>query len=92
MWRRNPLLGKNRPWSLGRGPAATPKAPGKAPGVTLAGQTSEVPRLQLENELLKRKVKLLEDQAADRDAQLAGVRRERQQADELLKERDSQLL
>ena len=46
-------------------------------------------RVQSENELLKGKVKLLEDQVADRDAQLVGVRCERQRADELLKERDS---
>ena len=32
---------------------------------------------------------LLEDQVAERDAQLVAVRRERQRADELLKERDS---
>ena len=69
-----------------------PKAPGKAPGVTPAGQTSELLRLQSQNELLKGKVKLLSDQVADRDAQLDGVRRERQRADELPKERDSQLL
>ena len=35
---------------------------------------------------------LLEDQVAERDAQLVAVRRERLRADELLKERDSQLL
>ena len=68
------------------------KAPGKVPGVTPAGRTSELLRLQSENELLKGKVALLEDQVAERDAQLVAVRRERQRADELLKERDSQLL
>ena len=62
------------------------------PGVTPAGQTSELLRLQSENELLKGKGKLFEDQVADRDAQLVDVCRERQPADELLKERDSQLL
>ena len=69
-----------------------PKAPGRVPGVTPAGQTSEVVRLQLENELLKGKVALLEDEVAERDAQLVAVCRERQRADELLKERDSQLM
>ena len=61
-------------------------------GVTPAGQTSELLRLQSENELLKGKVRQLEEQVADRDVQLVAVRRERQRADELLKERDSQLL
>ena len=37
-------------------------------------------------------MKVLEEQVADRDAQLVGVCRERQRADELPKERDSQLL
>ena len=69
-----------------------PKAPGKVPGVTPAGQTSELLRLQLENELLKGKVALLEDQVAEREAQLVTVCRERQRADELLMQRDSQLL
>ena len=93
MWHRNPLVERNRPWSLGRGPvAAPPWRREKAPSVTPARQTSELLRLQSGNELLKGKVKLLEDQVADRDAQLAGVRRERQWADELPKERDSQLL
>ena len=48
--------------------------------------------VQSENELLKGKVALLEDQVAERDAQLVAVPRERQRADKLLKERDSQLL
>ena len=73
----------------------SPKAPGKevrAQGVTPAGQTSELLRLQSDNELLKGKVKLLEDQVAARDAQLGPVHRERQRGDKLLKERNSQLL
>ena len=69
-----------------------PKASGKVPGVTPAGQASELLRLQSGNELLKGKVALLGDQVAERDAQLVAVGRERQRADELLKERDSQLL
>ena len=69
-----------------------PKAPGKVPGVTLAGQTSELLQLQSHNELLKGKVALLEDQVAAHDTQHVAVRRKRQRADELLKERDSQLL
>ena len=43
-----------------------PEAPGKLPGDIAAGQTSELLRLQSENELLKGKMKLLEDQVADR--------------------------
>ena len=62
------------------------------PDVTPAGQTSELLRLQSENELPKGRVKLLADQEADSDAQLVGVRRERQRADEVVTERDSQLL
>ena len=90
MWLRNPLLKINLPWSLGRGPAAAPpKAPGKVPRVTPTGQTSELLRLQSENELLKGKVALQAYQVAEHDAQLVVVRRERQRADELLKERDS---
>ena len=69
-----------------------PKVPGKVPGVSAAGQTSELVRLRWENELLKGKVGLLEDQVAEQDTQLAAVRGERQRADALLKERDSQLL
>ena len=69
-----------------------PKVPGKVPGVSPAGQTSELVRVRSENELLKGKVALLEDQVAERDTQLAAVRGERQRADALLKERDSQLL
>ena len=42
-----------------------PKVPGKVPGVTPAGQTSEVLCLRSENELLKGRVALLEDQVAD---------------------------
>ena len=57
MWFENPLLEKDLPWS-----------PGKVPGVTPAGQTSEVLRLRSENEFLKGKVALLEDQVAERDA------------------------
>ena len=38
-----------------------PKVPGKVPGVTPAGQTSELLRLRSENELLKGKVAMLED-------------------------------
>ena len=68
-----------------------PKAPGKVPGVTPAGQTSELLRLQSDNELLKGMVALLQDQVAERNAQLVAVCRDRQRADELLKERDSQL-
>ena len=71
-----------------------PNATGKevrAQGVTPAGQTSELLRLQSDNESLKGKVKVLEDQVADPDAQLAAVRRERQRADKLLKERDNKL-
>ena len=45
-----------------------PKAPGKAPGVTPVGQTSELLRLLSENELPKGRVQLLEDEVADRDA------------------------
>ena len=66
-----------------------PKAPRKVPGVTPAGQTSELLQLQLENELLNGKVRLLEEQVADRDAQLIALRRERRWADEVPKERDS---
>ena len=69
-----------------------PKVPGKVPAVTPAGQTSELLRSWSENELLKGKVALLEDQVAERDAQLVAVRGERQRADALLKERDSELL
>ena len=61
-------------------------------GVSPAGQTSELLRVRSENELLKGKVALLEDQVAERDTQLAAVRGGRQRADALLKERDSQLL
>ena len=78
------------PGQRSRGPP--PKAPQNVPGVTPTGQTSELLRLQSENELLKGKVKQLEDQVVYRDAQLVGVRCERQRTDELLKERDSQLL
>ena len=74
------------PWKRSRG--RPPKAPGKVPGVTPAGQTSELVRLQLENELRKGKVALLEDKVAERDAQLVAVRRERQGVDELRKERE----
>ena len=90
MWRRKPLFEKNLPPSLGKGRAAAPpKAPGKAPGVTPARQTSKLLRLQSENELLKGKVRLLEEQVSDGDAQLVAVHREREKADALLKERDS---
>ena len=57
-----------------------------------AWETAELLRLHSENELLRGQVKLLEDQVADRDAQLAAVRRDRKRADELPKQRDSQLL
>ena len=57
-----------------------------------AGQTSELVRLRSDNELLKWKVGLLEDQVAERDTQRAAVRGERQRADAMLKERDAQLL
>ena len=90
---RNHVLEKHLPWCLSRGPAAAPpKVPGKVSGVTPARQTSELLRLRSEKELLKGKVALLEDQVAERDAQLVAVRGERQRADELLKERDNQLL
>ena len=69
-----------------------PKVPGKVPGVSPAGQLSELVRLRSENELLKGKVALLEDQVREREAQLAVVRGERQRADALLKEEDGQLL
>ena len=69
-----------------------PKVPGKVPGVSPAGQTSEVVRVRSENELLEGKVVLLEDQVAEQDTQLADLHGERQRADALLKERDSQLL
>ena len=69
-----------------------PKVPAKVPGVSPAGQTSELVRQRSENELLKGKLALLEDQVRERDAQLAAVRGERQRADALLKERDAQLL
>ena len=69
-----------------------PKVPVKVPGVSPAGQTSELVRQRSENELPKGKVALLEDQVRERDAQLAAVRGERQRADALLKERDAQLL
>ena len=70
-----------------------PKVPAKVPGVSPAGQTSELVRQRSENELLKGKlVALLEEQVRERDAQLAPVRGERQRADALLKERDAQLL
>ena len=49
-------------------------------------------RLRSENELLKGKVGLLEDQVAERDTQVAAVRGERQRADALLKEGDARLL
>ena len=62
------------------------------PGVSPAGQTSELVRQRSENELLKGKVALLEEQVRERDAQLAAVRGERKRADALLKERDAQLL
>ena len=58
-----------------------PKVPAKVQGVSPAGQTSELVRQRLENELLKGKVALLEEQVRDRDAQLAAVRGERQRAD-----------
>ena len=45
--------------------------------------------MRSENELLKGKVALLEDEVAERDTQLAAVRGERQRADALLKERNS---
>ena len=45
-----------------------PTVPEKVPGVTPAGQTSELLRLLSENELLKRKVALLEDQVVERGA------------------------
>ena len=78
------------PWNRSRG--RPPKVPGKVPGVTPAGQTSELLWLWSENELLKGKVALLEDQVLERDAQLVAMRRERQRAEELRKERDAQLL
>ena len=93
MWRRNPLLEKKTAMVPGnRTRGSPPKAPGKAPGVTPAGQTSELLRPQSENELLKGKVKPLEDHVLDRYAEVVAVRRKRQRADELLQERDSQLL
>ena len=49
-------------------------------------------RLQSENDLLKGKVRLLEDQVTDCYAQLVATRRERQRAEQLRRERDSQLL
>ena len=45
--------------------AAPPKAPGNMPGVTWAGQTSELLRLQSKNELLKGNVKLRKGQMVD---------------------------
>ena len=69
-----------------------PKVPGKVPGVSPAGQTSELLRVRSENELLKGKVGLLEDHVAERDTQLAAVRGERQRTDAQLKEQDAQLL
>ena len=69
-----------------------PKVPGKVPGVSPAGQTSELVRVRSENELLKGKVALPEDQVRERDAQVAAVRGERQRADAPLKEQDAQLL
>ena len=69
-----------------------PTVPAKVPGVSPAGQTSELVRQRSENELLKGKVVLLEDQVRERDAQLAAVCGERQWADALLKELDAQLL
>ena len=75
---------------LGRPPKATGKEV-RAQGGTAAGQTAELLQLQSENDLLKGKVRLLEDKGTERDAQLVAPRCERQWADELLKERDSQL-
>ena len=90
MWLRNPLLEENPPCSRRRGAvAAPPKVPMKVPGVSPAGQTSELVRVRSENELLKGKVALLEDEVREREAQLAAVRGERQRADALLKERDA---
>ena len=80
MWRRNPVLEKNLPWSLGRGPAAAPPRRAERYRVSLR-QTSRLLRQQSENELLKGKVRLLEEQVAHRDAQLVAVRREWQRAD-----------
>ena len=86
------LLEENPPFSRRRGAVAAPlKVPGKVPGVSSAGQTSELVRLRSENELLKGMVGLLEDQVVERDTQLAAVRGERQRADALPKERDAQL-
>ena len=56
------------------------------------GPMHELVEVRSENELLKGKVGLLEDQVAERDTQLAAVRGERQRADALLKERDAQVL
>ena len=69
-----------------------PKVPGKVPEVALAGKTSELVRVRSENQLLKGKVGLLEDQVRERDTQLAAVRGERQRADALLQKRDARLL
>ena len=69
-----------------------PKVPGKVPGVSPAAQTSELLRVRSENELLKGKVALREDQVAERDARPAALGGERRRADALLKERDSQPL
>ena len=80
---------------LGRRHGHPPKAPGKevrAMGVTPAGQAAEYVRMQSENALLKGKVKLLEDHVKERTQPLEDMRRERERADELLKERDTQLL
>ena len=69
-----------------------PKVPGKVSRVSPATQTSELLRVRSGNELLKGKVALLEDQMAERDARPAALGGERQRADVLLKERDSQPL
>ena len=69
-----------------------PNVPGKVPRVSPAGRTSELLRQRPENELLKGKVALLEDQVRERDTQLAAMRGERQRAGALLKEQDGQLL
>ena len=75
-----------------RAPGRPPKVPAKVPGVSPAGQSSELVLQRSEKKQLKGEGGLLEEQLRERDAQLAAVHGERQWADALLKERDAQLL
>ena len=84
--------GKSSMLPAKRASGRPPEVPAKVPGVSPAGQAAELVRQRSENELLKGKVALLEEQVRELERQLAAVRGERQQADALLKERDAQLL